>query len=592
MRPRGLPPLLVVLLSCWASVSAQTEATPAVTTEGLNSTEAALATFGPFPSTRPHGTPRAPGSSSGPRPTPVTDVAALCVCDLSPAQCDVNCCCDPDCSSVDFSVFSACSVPFVMGDSQFCSQKAVIYSLNFTANPPQRVFKLVEQISPSIFCIHITNYKPALSFINPEVPDENNFDTLMKTSDGFTLNAESDISFTTKLDIPTTAKYKYGVPLQTSDSFLRFPSSLTSSLCTDNNPAAFLVNQAVRCTRKINLEQCEEIEALSMAFYSSPEILRAPDSRTKVPITVQSVLIQSLNKTLTRREDTDVLQPALVNAGHFHLCMNVVLEVKYSLTYTDRGEVTKADLSFLLGTVSSVVVPLQQKFEIHFLQENTKPVPLSGNPGYVVGLPLAAGFQPHKGSGIIQTTNRYRQFTILHSTAEQDCLALEGVRTPVLFGYTMQSGCKLRLTGALPCRLVAQKVKNLLWGQGFPDYVAPFGNLQAQDVLDWVPIHFITQSFNRKHSVLQDSCQLPGALVIEVKWTKYGSLLNPQAKIVNVTANLISSSFPEASSGNERTILISTAVTFVDVSAPAEAGFRAPPAINARLPFNFFFPFV
>ncbi|XP_017397656.1 tectonic-1 isoform X3 [Cebus imitator] len=302
-------------------------------------------------------------------------VAALCVCDLSPAQCDVNCCCDPDCSSVDFSVFSACSVPVVMGDNQFCSQKAAIYSLNFTANPPQRVFKLVDQINPSIFCIYTTNYKPALSFINPEVPDENSFDTLMRTADGFTSNAESDISFTTKLDVPSTAKYEYGVPLQTSDSFLRFPSSLTSSLCTDNNPAAFLVNQAVKCTRKINLEQCEETEALSMAFYSSPEIRRVPDSRTK-------------------------------------------------------------------------------------------------------------------------------------------------------------------------------------------------------------------------HFVLQDSCQLPGALVIEVKWTKYGSLLNPQAKIVNVTANLISSSFPEANSGNERTILISTAVTFVDVSAPAEAGFRAPPAINARLPFNFFFPFV
>ncbi|XP_074258340.1 tectonic-1 isoform X2 [Saimiri boliviensis] len=541
MRPRAVPPLLVVLLGCWVSVSAQTEATPAVATEGLNSTEAALAPFGPSPSTRPLETPRAPEPTSGPRPTPVTDVAALCVCDLSPAQCDVNCCCDPDCSSVDFSVFSACSVPLVTGDNQFCSQKAAIYSLNFTANPPQRVFKLVDQINPSIFCIHTTNYKPALSFINPEVPDENSFDTLMRTADGFTLNAESDTSFTTKLDVPSTAKYEYGIPLQTSDSFLRFPSSLTSSLCTDNNPAAFLVNQAVKCTRKINLEQCEETEALSMAFYSSPEIRRVPDSRTKVPITVQSIVIQSLNKTLTRREDTDVLQPALVNAGHFSICINVVLEVKYSLTYTDAGEVIKADLSLLLGTVSSVVVPLQQKFEIHFLQENTKPVPLSGNPGYVVGLPLAAGFQPHKGSGIIQITNRYGQLTILHSTTEQDCLALEGVRTPVLFGYTMQSGCKLRLTGALPCRLVAQKVESLLWGQGFPDYVASFGNSQAQDVLDWVPIHFITQSFNRK-----DSCRLPGALVIEVKWTKYGSLLNPQAKIVNVTAHLISSSFPEA----------------------------------------------
>ncbi|XP_049475281.1 tectonic-1 isoform X2 [Panthera uncia] len=538
MGSPGLRPLLLVLLDCCASVSAQAAATPPVTTEGFNSTEAAWMTLRPALSPRPFGTPQAPG------PTPVTDVAALCVCDLSPAQCDVNCCCDPDCSPVDFSVFSACSVPRVTGDSQFCSQKAAIYSLNFTANPPQRIFKLVDQINPSIFCIHITNYKPALSFINPEVPDENNFDKLMETSDGFSLNSESEISFTIQSDAPDTAKYEYGVRLQTSDSFLRFPSPLTSSLCTDDNPAAFLVNQAVKCTRRINLAQCEEIEALGMAYYSSPKILRVPGLRTKA-------------------------------------------EVKYSLTYTDAGEITKADLSLLLGTVSSAMLPLEQKFEIRFIQQNTKPVPLSGNPGYVVGLPLAAGFQPQKGSGIIQTMNRYGQLTILRSTAEKDCLALEGIRTPVLFGYDMQSGCKLRLTKAITCQLAVQKVKSLLKGHGFPDYVAPFGNSRAQDVLDWVPIHFLTQAPHMK-----DSCQLPVALVIEVKWTKYGSLLNPQAKIVNVTANLIASSFPETNSGNERTVLISTAVTFVDVSAPAEAGFRARPTINAKLPFNFFFPFV
>ncbi|XP_057382799.1 tectonic-1 isoform X4 [Balaenoptera acutorostrata] len=503
-----LQPLLLVLLDCWASVSAQAGATPVVTTEGLYSTKPAPTTFRPAVSPRPHETPRAPRPSSGPRPTPVTDVAALCVCDLSPALCDVNCCCDPDCSSVDFSVFSACSIPVVMGDSQFCSQKAAIYSLNFTADPPQRVFKLVDQINPSIFCIHITN--------------------------------------------------------------------------------SFLVNQAVKCTRRINLEQCKEIETLSLAYYSSPKILRVPGSGTKVPITVQSITIQSLNKTLTLQEDTDVLRPlVLVEAGHDKICTNVILEVKYSLMYTDAGEIVKADVFVLLGAVSSAMVPFQQKFEIYFIQQNTKPVPLSGNPGYVVGLPLAAGFQPQKGSGIMQTTNRYGQLTLLRSTAEQDCLAIAGIRTPVLFGYNMQSGCKLRLTKAITCRLVAQKVESLLKGQGFPDYVAPFGNSQAQDVLDWVPVHFITQT-----SHMKDSCQLPVALAIEVKWTKYGSLLNPQAKIVNVTANLISSSFPETNSGNKRTILISTAVTFVDVSAPAEAGFRARPTINARLPFNFFFPFV
>ncbi|XP_020745662.2 tectonic-1 isoform X2 [Odocoileus virginianus] len=555
MGPRAFPRLLLVLLDCWASVSAQAGTTLVVTTEGLNSTKPVPTTLRPVLSSKPPETPRASRPFSGPRPAPVTDVAALCVCDLSPAQCDVNCCCDPDCSSVDFSVFSACSIPVVTGDSHFCSQKAAVYSLNFTADPPHRVFKLVDQINPSVFCVHITNYKPALSFINPEVTDESSFDKLMKTPDGFSLNPESDVS--TRLDAPQTAKYEYGVHLQTSDSFLRFPSPLTSSLCTDNNPAAFLVNQAVKCTRRINLERCEEMETLSMAYYSSPKILMVPGSGIEVPVTVQSIVIRSLNKTLTRLEDTTAIlrvsNQGVVEAGHIEICTNVVLEVTYSLTYTDAGEVIKADLFLLLGAVSSAMVPLQQKFEIYF----------------------------------IQTTNRYGQLTLLRSTTEQDCLAVEGIRAPVLFGYNMQSGCKLRLTKALTCRLVAQKMKSLLKGQGFPDYVASFGNSQAQDVLDWVPVYFITQT-----SHVKDSCQLPVALTVEVRWTKYGSLLNPQAKIVNVTANLISSSFPETNSGNERTILISTAVTFVDVSAPAEAGFRAPPTINARLPFNFFFPFV
>lgn len=40
--------------------------------------------------------------------------------------------------------------------------------------------------------------------------------------------------------------------------------------------------------------------------------------------------------------------------------------------------------------------------------------------------------------------NRFGQLTILRSLAEQDCFAVEGIRAPVLFGYDMQSGCKLR----------------------------------------------------------------------------------------------------------------------------------------------------
>nr|XP_015852241.1 tectonic-1 isoform X1 [Peromyscus maniculatus bairdii] len=639
MGPRGFPLLLLVLLSCCASASTQAVATPVVATpalatpaaatpaaatralatpavatpaaatpavatpavatpavatptmtkEDLNSTEATPATLKPSSSSpRTPGTPRAP-ELSGPRPTPVTDVAALCVCDLLPAQCDVNCCCDPDCSTVDFSVFSACSVSLVTGDGQFCSQKAAVYSMNLTADPPHRVFRLTDQINPSAFCVHISNYKSALSFANPEVPDENNFDRLMQASGGFTLSVESDVPSTAPSDAPQPTKYEYGVPLQTagasSGSFLSLPSPLTSSLCTDENPAAFLVSQAFECSRRVDMEECEGMEALSMAHYSSPAILRVPNSTTQVSIKIQSVMYRSLNHTLTRLEGHGVLRPSLVSAGQDRLCSNVVLEVKYSLLYTATGQIREASLSLVLGTFSSTVTLLQQKFEIHFIQHGGKPVPRSGNPGYRVGLPLAAGFQPQNGSGIIQTANRHGQFTVLRSAGAQDCLASEGLRDPVLFGYNVQSGCQLRLTGAIPCGLLAQKIQGLLRGQAFPDYVAAFGNSRAQDVQDWVPVRYITHSSNVK-----GPCQLPVALGIEVKWTKYGSLMNPQARIVNVTAQLFS--IPEPPPGPERTVVISTTVTFVDVSAPAEAGFRAPPTINARLPFSFFFPFV
>jgi len=69
-------------------------------------------------------------------------------------------------------------------------------------------------------------------------------------------------------------------------------------------------------------------------------------------------------------------------------------------------------------------------------------------------------------------------------------------------------------------------------------------------------------------------------------------LCYPERRSAHWKAGLATLFLLQTSSGNERTVLISTAVAFVDASAPAEAGFRARPTINARLPFNFFFPFV
>ncbi len=39
-------------------------------------------------------------------------------------------------------------------------------------------------------------------------------------------------------------------------------------------------------------------------------------------------------------------------------------------------------------------------------------------------------------------------------------------------------------------------------------------------------------------------------------------------------------------------LAVTSSVSFVDVSASASPGFKVPPTIDAKLPFDFFFPFV
>ncbi|NWU93457.1 TECT1 protein, partial [Upupa epops] len=529
-------------------------------------------------------------------------VAKLCVCDLLVAQCDVNCCCDPDCTADDFSLFTTCSVPIVTGDSRLCSQKAAVYSLDVEANPPERIFKLIDQTNPSLFCIHATNYEEALSFRSPEMPTSENFDRLLKEFGGPAFSAEPD-NWNTNLDAenPSDANetygYEYGVPIQTVDAFLRLPSPVVSSWCSDANPAAFLVNQATKCTRSVRVEKCDNIRALSMLFYTNCSILAVPRSSQVVNISIQSITVQSLNGTRTLLNGSNVLRlPMLLD----ELCINVVLGVSYHVTHTDAGEIIEAAAAFVLGAIKKEALSIQQSFEISFTQVNTEPVPLSGNPGYVVGLPVRAGFRPQgyplpvdiDTSGIIQNTNKHSQFTILQSTASQDCLAAQGARTPILFGYNMISGCKLRIPAAMKCQPLTQTLLDLLKGQSFPEYVASFGNSQSQDVLDWVPITHLHISEQRVSLLFQSSCQIPVSLELEVKWTKYGSLVNPQARIVNVTATLTSTAWKRVSSGRERMIPVMSSVVFTDVSAPAEPGYKAWPTINIKLPHDFFFPFV
>lgn len=51
-----------------------------------------------------------------------------------------------------------------------------------------------------------------------------------------------------------------------------------------------------------------------------------------------------------------------------------------------------------------------------------------------------------------------------------------------------------RVTAAVKCQPLTQALLDLLKGQSFPEYVASFGNSQAENVHDWVPIIHLQNS--------------------------------------------------------------------------------------------------
>uniref|UniRef100_A0A4X1UIB7 Tectonic family member 3 n=1 Tax=Sus scrofa TaxID=9823 RepID=A0A4X1UIB7_PIG len=95
-------------------------------------------------------TPSAPGNGT----VDVFPVLPICVCDLTPGTCDINCCCDKDCYLLHpRTVFSFCLPGSVRSSSWVCVDNSLIFRSNSPF--PSRVFMDSNGIKQ--FCVHVNN---------------------------------------------------------------------------------------------------------------------------------------------------------------------------------------------------------------------------------------------------------------------------------------------------------------------------------------------------------------------------------------------------------------------------------------------------
>uniref|UniRef100_A0A2K5TUE7 Tectonic family member 3 n=1 Tax=Macaca fascicularis TaxID=9541 RepID=A0A2K5TUE7_MACFA len=488
-------------------------------------------------------TPSAPGN----RTVDLFPVLPICVCDLTPGACDINCCCDRDCYLLHPRSF------FWLSDSSDyrCLPPCLLLGIFFFyLNFPFLLKNILAKL----------NYFQKLQKVNAT-----NFQDLAAEFGGesftSTFQTQSPPSFYRAGDPILTYFPKWSVI-----SLLRQPAGVgAAGLCAESNPAGFLESKSTTCTRffKNLASSCTLDSALNAASYYNFTVLKVPRGMTdpqNMEFQVPVILTSQANAPLL--------------AGN--TCQNVVSQVTYEIETNGTFGIQKVSVS--LGQTNLTVEPgasLQQHFILHFraFQQSTAASitsPRSGNPGYIVGKPLLA------------LTGDVSYSVSFLDQGNGSCSVN---RHEVQFGVNAISGCKLRLKKA-DCSYLQQEIYQTLHGRPRPQHVAIFGNADPAQKGGWTRI--LNRHCNISAIICTSCCLIPVSLEIQVLWAYVGLLSNPQAHVSGVRFLYQCQSIRDSQQVTE--VSLTTIVNFVDITQKPEPP-RGQPKMDWKLPFDFFFPF-
>lgn len=350
----------------------------------------------------------------------VNDIGA-CFCDLTSNACDVNCCCDSDCSEQDKTSFTGC-LPETPETPQltYCISKSAVHNVNLGSsgslavvykNQPKKDF------FSELLCIEKDN-NPAYGNFFMDPGDGNN-DIL---SDVMTRNpyAQFEVSTTDSqqtLSFGTTFVANDTIPIAFFSSSanntliapkgasLVLPSAILGDECQELEVVGFLHNvpsdsrqDYTSCIRQTpNLSQlCESSTVLSPDYYiDSLRIASTPASSSFLSINVSSVATMSYSTGEIVQASSNSI-PEIAFDTDTGVCSNVIHSLKYILKHNSNGVLTGVNAEVILTNVvsdSDGSNSYAQKFKVEFVNEDTEGTvrEKSGNPGYRNKYPILAG---------------------------------------------------------------------------------------------------------------------------------------------------------------------------------------------------------
>ncbi|KAM9305395.1 tectonic-3 [Gastrophryne carolinensis] len=470
----------------------------------------------------------------------------ICPCDLSPGNCDLDCCCDPDCTlSSSSSIFSSCLPGSTKAESWACLCSWLI----FRNNTPYTT-ALVGSPPTQLFCV-LSADASLNYFVTPQKVGAANFTSISDPHRGPSFSPASQ-------SVPGFSSfYRAGDPvLAVSPSgavgVLRQPAPVgLQNICSDNNPAKFLQGGSTSCLRVFSnlTDSCETNPALDSAhYYQGVAVLRVP-----VGVSDPAANLVPVSSSVTTR-------PLLQGDQ----CHNAVSEVIYTVRYNGTLGIASVSANFILQNVSGT--SLKQTFTVLYEPVTATgggPVQTrSGNPGYLAGYPVLSDIGA---------------LSVPRSLGGESCS-----QSPVQFGINSLSGCAIRGTAQDSCSDFQGRVYQVLLPGGAPQSLAMFGNATTTQSGHWTPIIYRNCSGQGDCST---GCPIPVILDMQIMWANVGPLSNPQAQLLR--ALFLSKCRPVRC---QDTTVLQTLVSFTDLTRRGPAP-RSSPGITGRDPVDFFFPF-
>ncbi|XP_040581590.1 tectonic-3-like [Lepeophtheirus salmonis] len=466
-------------------------------------------------------------------------IKPFCLCDLTSNECNIDCCCDIDCSKEDMDSFRICinqSEPF--DNSIYCgSSKSLFCLIPKDTEPPE--YEL---------------YKNKKS-----ITDIKTFDEILSRHPRF--------QWMSKSTHRSVRPYKYNDLV-----YAQFNNNTIGGLYIfPNMPVLYMNNEEL-----IFKDNVYNVSYLPSGIIANPA---DPDHIIDIEWTLCTYHENHM-------DCIDKEPPELVDSANYE-CL--FLEILHNGIYGIK-EVTimlkqrKNKVPVVENNL--LMIGYRHRFWRNETNE-TDSLPIikhrSGNPGYIMGKPVLI-------TEIDQNMTSYEfkdEFAYYGFFPNGHCNDPHRRKISILFGENIRTGCVLEV-GDLSCSEIYKEISEIYSFNLDSLYIGSFGNADIEKNEDWINI---LSKNNFALLQIQDnedmSCSLPQSLHIKILYSNVGSFSDPQRKIVGC---LFSYGLSENLQRNGRS-MFSIYTSFIDISEPAEIQFAEFPVIEAKFPHDFFYPF-